>query len=181
MSSTFTYCPFPLSPRQHRGGSILPLWGCCTPSPQMVPGTWKVFKSSEGGSGDPGRRGDSDTHGMVCLGARPPPIPRPRVPPAPRTGCRNRVPPGGNTAPLCAGGRCVSGRPHKEAQCSHRGGLWMLCRPAFPTRRSGQARPRRGQQAPGRRSPPPNALSGPQWWGEHWVPFLSPGICAVRF
>lgn len=67
----------------------------------------------------------------------------PRTAPWLRAGSRN-------TAPLCAGGQmCGAGTgPHKEAQCSHSGGLWVPCpvTPPLPMLSHGAAL---GKVAPG--------------------------------
>ena len=169
VSSLFVYYPPPTpSPCLRRGGSGSASRGRLWPQPlhsawhtqglQRLPGPRERWRLR---------------HTGVCLAPSAQP-----VPPAPRAGCGNRVPPGGNTALLCAGGRCVDREASQGGTvltqrrvCGHCTSLLFLPGAAA------EPRPRRGRQAPGMPVPPLRVLSGPSTG----APLLSPGTCAGRF
>lgn len=62
---------------------------------------------------------------------------------------------------VCRAADVWVGKPHKEAQCSHRGSLCTLHRASlFPPGTAAKPRPGRGCQAPGT---PSASLAGPEW------------------
>lgn len=150
----------------------------------MVPDTWKIFKSSEGGSGDPARCGDLGAqHGLSEHQASPCAPTLPGLP-VPCAGYRNGPLPWQEHGPVvCRAADVWVRKPHKEAQCSHRGHLWTLHRASLLLPGiAAKPRPRRGHQAPGTPVHLPSLPRVGHRGGEGTRVLLhSTGICAGRF